>query len=66
MSAKDRPPEPWESFLAALDTAVGTPVAIYCLGGFVVEHVYLHDPDLPNMAPPLAKPVEVLRKSAPA
>ena len=24
-------------------------------GGFVVEHVYLHDPDLPDVAPPLAK-----------
>jgi tricorn protease len=26
-------------------------------GGFVVEHVYRHDPDLPNEAPPLARPV---------
>jgi tricorn protease len=25
-------------------------------GGFVVEHVYAYDPDLPNQAPPLAKP----------
>jgi len=25
-------------------------------GGYVVEHVYLHDPDLPNLAPPLARP----------
>ena len=25
-------------------------------GGFVVEHVFQHDPDLPNLAPPLAKP----------
>lgn len=25
-------------------------------GGFVVQHVYEHDPDLPNEAPPLAKP----------
>jgi tricorn protease len=25
-------------------------------GGFIVEHVYLHDPDLPNQAPPLARP----------
>jgi tricorn protease len=24
--------------------------------GFVVEHVYLHDPDLPNSAPPLDRP----------
>ena len=24
--------------------------------GFVVEHVYLYDPDLPNLAPPLARP----------
>ena len=25
-------------------------------GGFVVDHVYLHDPDLPGQAPPLARP----------
>jgi tricorn protease len=25
-------------------------------GGFVVQHIYLHDPDLPNQAPPLARP----------
>lgn len=25
-------------------------------GGFVVEHVYAYDPDLPNQAPPLARP----------
>ncbi|HEX3948431.1 MAG TPA: S41 family peptidase [Steroidobacteraceae bacterium] len=25
-------------------------------GGFVVEHVYVHDPDLPNNAPPLSRP----------
>ncbi|MGA7353615.1 MAG: S41 family peptidase, partial [Acidobacteriaceae bacterium] len=25
-------------------------------GGYVVEHIYLHDPDLPNTAPPLARP----------
>jgi tricorn protease len=25
-------------------------------GGFVVEHIYEHDPDLPNTAPPLARP----------
>jgi tricorn protease len=31
-------------------------------GGFVVEHVYLHDPDLPEMAPPLAKPESLVRE----
>ncbi len=25
-------------------------------GGFVVDHIYLHDPDLPDQAPPLARP----------
>jgi len=25
-------------------------------GGYVVEHIYAHDPDLPNEAPPLARP----------
>jgi hypothetical protein len=29
---------------------------IAAAGGFVVEHVYRHDPDLPNQAPPLARP----------
>lgn len=30
-------------------------------GGFVVEHVYLHDPDLPNSAPPLDRPESRVR-----
>lgn len=25
-------------------------------GGYVVDHIYAHDPDLPNLAPPFAKP----------
>ncbi len=25
-------------------------------GGYVVEHIYAHDPDLPDQAPPLARP----------
>ena len=25
-------------------------------GGFVVEHIYAHDPDLPDQAPPFARP----------
>ena len=25
-------------------------------GGYVVDHIYLHDPDLPDTAPPLARP----------
>jgi tricorn protease len=31
-------------------------------GGYVVEHVYLHDPDLPNEAPPLARPDSIVRE----
>jgi tricorn protease len=31
-------------------------------GGFVVEHVYLHDPDLPDLAPPLARPESVVHE----
>ncbi len=31
-------------------------------GGYVVEHVYLHDPDLPNAAPPLARPESLVRE----
>ena len=30
-------------------------------GGYVVEHVYLHDPDLPNQAPPLARPESLVQ-----
>jgi tricorn protease len=31
-------------------------------GGYVVEHVYEHDPDLPNQAPPLARPDSLVRE----
>jgi tricorn protease len=31
-------------------------------GGYVVEHVYLHDPDLPNEAPPLARPDSIVHE----
>jgi tricorn protease len=31
-------------------------------GGFVVEHIYLHDPDLPDEAPPFARPNSLVRE----
>lgn len=31
-------------------------------GGYVVEHIYLHDPDLPNQAPPLARPESLVQE----
>jgi tricorn protease len=31
-------------------------------GGYVIEHVYLHDPDLPNEAPPLARPDSIVHE----
>ena len=31
-------------------------------GGYVVDHVYLHDPDLPNQAPPLARPESLVQE----
>jgi tricorn protease len=31
-------------------------------GGFVVDHIYLHDPDLPDLAPPLARPESLVRE----
>jgi tricorn protease len=31
-------------------------------GGFVVDHVYAHDPDLPNLAPPLARPDSAVKE----
>lgn len=32
------------------------------LGGFVVEHVYEHDPDLPDTAPPLSRPDSLVKE----
>ncbi|HTU32694.1 MAG TPA: S41 family peptidase [Candidatus Acidoferrum sp.] len=31
-------------------------------GGDVVQHIYLHDPDLPNEAPPFAKPESLIHE----
>ncbi|HUB30997.1 MAG TPA: PDZ domain-containing protein, partial [Terracidiphilus sp.] len=31
-------------------------------GGYVVEHIYQHDPDLPNLAPPLARPDSLVKE----
>jgi tricorn protease len=31
-------------------------------GGFVVDHIYLHDPDLPNEAPPFERPESRIRE----
>ena len=31
-------------------------------GGFVVEHIYAHDPDLPDQAPPFARPDSLVRE----
>jgi tricorn protease len=31
-------------------------------GGYVVRHIYQHDPDLPNEAPPLARPDSLVRE----
>ena len=31
-------------------------------GGYVVQHIYLHDPDLPNEAPPLARPDSIVHE----
>ena len=31
-------------------------------GGFLVEHIFQHDPDLPNLAPPLAKPDSLVQQ----
>ena len=31
-------------------------------GGFVVDHIYQHDPDLPDLAPPLARPESLVRE----
>jgi tricorn protease len=31
-------------------------------GGFVVDHIYQHDPDLPDLAPPFARPESLVRE----
>jgi tricorn protease len=31
-------------------------------GGYVVEHIYMHDPDLPDRAPPLARPESLVKE----
>jgi tricorn protease len=31
-------------------------------GGYVVQHIYLHDPDLPNETPPLARPDSIVHE----
>jgi tricorn protease len=31
-------------------------------GGYVVQHIYSHDPDLPNLAPPFARPDSLVRE----
>jgi tricorn protease len=31
-------------------------------GGYVVEHIYVHDPDLPNLAPPFARPDSLVKE----
>jgi tricorn protease len=32
------------------------------VGGYVVEHIYKHDPDLPSQAPPFARPDSLVRE----
>ena len=31
-------------------------------GGYIVEHIYAHDPDLPDQAPPLARPESLVKE----
>lgn len=31
-------------------------------GGYIVEHIYRHDPDLPSQAPPLARPESLVKE----
>ncbi|MGO9340764.1 MAG: S41 family peptidase [Terracidiphilus sp.] len=31
-------------------------------GGYVIEHIYAHDPDLPDQAPPLARPESLVKE----
>jgi len=36
----DAPPEPWLSFLNALDVGIDEPVDLHCMGGFAVVQAY--------------------------
>jgi hypothetical protein len=36
----DAPPEPWLSFLNALDVGIDEPVDLHCMGGFVVVQAF--------------------------
>ena len=36
----DRPPPPWHAFFLDLNAALGQPVELHCLGGFVVSMLY--------------------------
>ena len=36
----DRPPQPWDGFLAEIDGVVDGEIQFHCLGGFVVTQVY--------------------------
>lgn len=42
-----RPPEPWRSFLFAIDKALDQPVALHCIGGFAIA--MLHDLPRPTV-----------------
>ena len=37
---RDRPPEPWLSFLIEIDPAFDQPVALHCIGGFTIAILY--------------------------
>ena len=37
---RDRPAEPWSSFLTDLDAALDEPACFHCIGGFVVSQHY--------------------------
>jgi hypothetical protein len=39
-SASPELPQPWDTFLAAVDTLLPDPVELHCLGGFVVAVRY--------------------------
>jgi hypothetical protein len=40
MLSNKRPPEPWDSFLRDLDSAMSSSVRLDCIGGFVVTQLY--------------------------
>jgi hypothetical protein len=69
---RERPAEPWLSFLTELDAALDAPADLHCIGGFVVSQLYgfgreTADLDVLTVVPPEAgqRVAELAGKASP-